>query len=59
MACLAVRLLGLPAKQAVYWVRQSVPGALENEAQVDFIERFSEEFNHQDTETPRFFFMPW
>ena len=39
-ACLAKLIFNLDGRQAFAWVRQSIPGAVENEDQLDFIEAF-------------------
>ena len=39
-ACLAKLVFNLDGRQAFAWVRQSIPGAVENEDQLDFIEAF-------------------
>lgn len=41
MACLARLLFDLDGPQAVAWVRQSIPPALENEQQLDFVSRYN------------------
>jgi len=38
--CLAKGVLGLDGRQAFVWVRQYIPGAVENQDQIDFIEEF-------------------
>ncbi len=42
MGCLARRVLGLDGPQAVAWVRQTIPTALENEQQVEFVHTFEQ-----------------
>ncbi|MBG0787681.1 MAG: dual specificity protein phosphatase family protein [Anaerolineaceae bacterium] len=39
-ACLAKVVLGLDGSQAYAWVRQVIPGAVENQEQIQFIEKF-------------------
>ena len=39
-ACLAMVIFGLPAEEAVKWVRRYIPSAVENEAQLIFIRDF-------------------
>ena len=41
MACLARLLFGLDGPEAVSWVRQYIPPALENEQQLDFVYRYN------------------
>ncbi len=42
LACMARRVLGKSAEEAVSWVRTYVPGAIETAAQVDIIGEFQE-----------------
>lgn len=42
LACLARRSLGMNAEQAVAWVREYIPHAVENEAQFAFIQQLDE-----------------
>ncbi len=37
LACLARQVMGLEGKEAISWVRESVPGAMENSYQEDFV----------------------
>lgn len=46
-ACLAKGVLGLDGTQAFTWVRQYIPGAVENQDQIRFIEEF-EYFTKED-----------
>jgi len=46
LACMAVRLMGLSGQQAVAWVRQYVPSALENLEQVQFVKDFGVRYAH-------------
>lgn len=39
-ACLARVVFGLSGRQAFAWVRESIPGAVENQDQLNFIEAF-------------------
>jgi protein-tyrosine phosphatase len=36
-ACLAMKVFGLPGEEAIAWVRQFIPEAVENEAQYQFV----------------------
>ena len=40
MACLAKRVLGMPGLEAINWVRDYIPGALENSHQEKFVLSF-------------------
>lgn len=40
LACLAKEQLGLEGKDAIRWVRNSVQGAMENNAQEDFVMKY-------------------
>jgi len=44
MACMAVRLLNKTGREAIEWVRQFVPPALENEAQIRFVSEYGERY---------------
>jgi len=43
LACLAKQNLGFDGKKSISWVRDSVPGAMENWRQEDFVIRYSGE----------------
>lgn len=43
LACLARKVLGLPAREAIEWVRETIPGAVESTSQKTFIKDFMEE----------------
>ena len=43
LACLAQRMMGLDGREALQWVRESIPGAVENEGQERFVINFSQE----------------
>ena len=40
MACLAKKILGMPGKEAINWVRDYIPGAMENAYQEEFVLSF-------------------
>jgi atypical dual specificity phosphatase len=40
MACLARETLGMAGRQAISWVRESVPGAMESPLQEDFVIKY-------------------
>ncbi len=44
MACMAERLLNKSSKEAIEWVRQFVPPALENEDQIRFVSEYGERY---------------
>jgi len=41
MACLAAKLMGMSGAEAIAWVRQHIPDALENQDQVQFVLEFA------------------
>lgn len=43
LACLAQQNMGLDGREALQWVRESIPGAVENEGQERFVINFSQE----------------
>jgi len=43
LACLAQQTLGLDGRGALQWVRESVPGAVENQGQERFVITYSQE----------------
>jgi hypothetical protein len=40
LACLAKQTLGLDGAAAIQWVRQYIPGAVETDAQSQFVNEF-------------------
>lgn len=40
LACLAIQVFDFVGNQAIHWVRQYVPGALETNAQIQFVSNF-------------------
>ena len=40
LACLAKENLGLNGEEAIQWVRESIPGAMENSYQEDFVKNY-------------------
>jgi protein-tyrosine phosphatase len=48
LACMAVKVFGMPGYEAIEWVRDFVPHAVENEDQIEFIINFGEKYaDHQ------------
>ncbi len=43
LACLAQQKMGMNGEEAIQWVREAVPGAVENESQVRFVINYSQE----------------
>lgn len=43
LACLAQHKMGVDGEEAIQWVREAVPGAVENESQVRFVINYSQE----------------
>ena len=48
LACMAVKVFGIQGNQAVRWVRQYIPHAVENEAQLRFVNQFGEQNAHHE-----------
>jgi atypical dual specificity phosphatase len=48
LAALAMKVFGWGAMQAVLWVRQFIPGAVENEVQLAYVISLEKEINQQE-----------